>query len=631
MNYLNVLKSRVVDASTKVQTFVSQVDTSQFSLDNLQKKMDEALTNNTIPDGVTGHRVNGLDFTYVTPRLVAMGFPTKLDESKPSRANRIEAVAALLNSKHKDRYMIWNLSEEEYDYDVFNNQVQEYRFPGHPAPPLGLLFQICTSLESWLAQDTANVAVVHCLTGKGRTASVLACVLSWIGEIESPVDAMQHVARKRRVPEERLVIPSQRRYVQYFTSVMDGVKPRAEPVVLKRVIVNTIPTFFKKDGSDSLRAGESTCDGCRPYLQVFKNGKLLYSSTWRDSKNAEDMQVYYTSDGSFSFNVDCTLEGDILIRCRHVDENGKRSSMFRAAFHTGYIPQGIQRLQKSQCDGANFDRRFAVDFFVDLIFQPISSKARRANSASTGPMAAHYEDLVSANSKFWSEISKRKEKIRQARAKGWRSIIDRRPVEAATVSHDSTATDRRKGSSEGDKTKKVVADIFSIADDDTSPVKAGSSMGTNNARLSTASLAAAAVKQSKNLAKQTEQKRAEKEKESIRLAEESNQQLDELADLEKELGLESLSQELRKFDDLPKDVSSTSPPSEHVTEGTGKNRSTTPVGVDVLEDELKDLDAELALLGEDNLEDYDNADEPGDLDLDDAEFAELEKHFDSLS
>ena len=360
-NYLKQNISQAANtAAEKIKTAVESVDTSQFNLDNLQKQMsnlEESMVSG-IPDGSDpGAMVHGLDVTYVTPQLVAMGFPQEGGEDRRrGRRNPIGEVASLLNSRHKDRYMIWNLSEEEYDYEAFNNQVQEYKFPGHPAPPLGLMFQICTSVESWLAQDTANVAVVHCMTGRGRTASVLACVLSWIGEIESPVDALQYVANKRRTSVERLVIPSQRRYVQYFTSVMDGVKPRSEPLKLKRVIVNTIPRFFNSDKRKATNSGSAggslkntqvednaiegpQCDGCRPYLQIFKSGKLLFSSTWSESNKVEDIPKYFQSDGSFAFNVDCIVDGDILVRCRHVNENGKRLSMFRAAFHTGYIPR----------------------------------------------------------------------------------------------------------------------------------------------------------------------------------------------------------------------------------------------------------------------------------------------------
>jgi hypothetical protein len=40
---------------------------------------------------------------------------------------------------------------------------------------------MCTSIENWLQADPQNVAIVHCLTGKGRTATVLASVLCWLG------------------------------------------------------------------------------------------------------------------------------------------------------------------------------------------------------------------------------------------------------------------------------------------------------------------------------------------------------------------------------------------------------------------------------------------------------------------
>jgi tensin len=63
--------------------------------------------------------------------------------------------------------------------------------------------------------------------------------------------------------------------------------------------------------------------------------------------------------------------------------------MFRAAFHTGYVPCGVLRLTKVQLDGANTDPRFADDFFVDLIFAPIEAAAAGPSSGSV------VEDLAS--------------------------------------------------------------------------------------------------------------------------------------------------------------------------------------------------------------------------------------------
>ena len=110
--------------------------------------------------------------------------------------------------------MIWNISEEGYDYNKFDDQVLEYRFAGLPAPPLGLCL-ICTSIESWLDADEKNVAIVHCLTGKGRTAALLACLLTWIGEFASPAEALQYIADRKSIGG-LLAIPSQQNMFSIF-------------------------------------------------------------------------------------------------------------------------------------------------------------------------------------------------------------------------------------------------------------------------------------------------------------------------------------------------------------------------------------------------------------------------------
>ena len=141
-----------------------------------------------------------LDLVYVTENIISMAFP--YDPKNPGNAeggNDINIIARFLKQRHQGHFMIWNVSEEPYNYSMFADQVLEYKFPGHPAPPLGLLFKICTSVESWLDADERNVAVIHCLTGKGRTAALVACILTWIGEFASPMEALQYVAERYRV------------------------------------------------------------------------------------------------------------------------------------------------------------------------------------------------------------------------------------------------------------------------------------------------------------------------------------------------------------------------------------------------------------------------------------------------
>lgn len=85
--------------------------------------------------------IDKLDLSYVTENMISMAFP--FDPKKPSAAtqqvgNDINTVAKFLKQRHVGHFMIWNISEESYDYSKFADQVLEYQFPGHPAPPLGL-------------------------------------------------------------------------------------------------------------------------------------------------------------------------------------------------------------------------------------------------------------------------------------------------------------------------------------------------------------------------------------------------------------------------------------------------------------------------------------------------------------
>ncbi|CAM9135483.1 unnamed protein product, partial [Ectocarpus fasciculatus] len=362
---------------------------------------------------------NPLDVHYITENILTMSFPysTKTKPRGLKEWNDINRMSAFLKEKHNGRYMIWNVSEDPYDYSLFDDQVLEYKFPGHPAPPLGLLFKICAAIESWLDADRNNVAVVHCLTGKGRTGAILACVLAWIGEFSSPLEALSYVANRRGVTVEELTIPSQRRYVQYFSNVLDGVKPRSDPLLLRRVIMNTIPRLgASKDGS---------VQGCCPYLQIFKNGTLLANS-YIPAKNAKqsdggkapiELKWISTNEGSLSFHMDVMIHGDVLIRCRHMDlNNGRRESMFRAAFHTGYTPIGVLRLTKGQLDGCDTDSRFDDDFFVDFIFAPVEKKdtngkngvANDAGLVVDSEIASKFDEMLHRDGRFWDKIAMRK-------------------------------------------------------------------------------------------------------------------------------------------------------------------------------------------------------------------------------
>ena len=131
------------------------------------------------------------------------------------------------------------------------------------------------------------------------------------------MEALQYIADRKRISVDYLTIPSQQRYVQYFSNMLDGVKPRSEHLLLRRVIVNAIPNFGS-NGTDV---------GCCPYIQLFKNGKLIAtavptssseSGTASSNDNSESgagadkmtLKFVALGEGSASFSVDCPVNGN---------------------------------------------------------------------------------------------------------------------------------------------------------------------------------------------------------------------------------------------------------------------------------------------------------------------------------
>ena len=81
------------------------------------------------------------EVVYVTNRLISMSHPAMQSSSDGNITahRKIAAVGHLLGKRHAGKFMVWNLSEVEYDYSFFDDQVLSFKFPGSPAPPLGLM------------------------------------------------------------------------------------------------------------------------------------------------------------------------------------------------------------------------------------------------------------------------------------------------------------------------------------------------------------------------------------------------------------------------------------------------------------------------------------------------------------
>ncbi|KAG2786612.1 hypothetical protein JG687_00009151 [Phytophthora cactorum] len=334
---------------------------------------------------VSGSRVRfmqdgfDLDLTYITPKLIAMGYPASGVEK--TYRNDINEVANFLNSRHPNAYRVYNLSERSYDYSKFEGRVSECGFPDHHPPPLQLLLDIMNDMIEWVAKSPKHVVVVHCLAGKGRTGVVCSCYLLLTGYYGS----VFKLRKERELRElanssirdfwnargQGVRFPSQALYIYYFIKVLRrlGRMPTqipplrpAKKMMLRSIVLNGVPDFEAPPRG-----------GCTPFLQVLPapsqhhQPQLLYNSSWQRPK----FETYMADpNGSIVFEVNAEVQGDVMVRCFHANTTnilGKHMvKMFHFTFNTDFFHNysNLYRLPKVEVDEATGNQRYPDNFQV---------------------------------------------------------------------------------------------------------------------------------------------------------------------------------------------------------------------------------------------------------------------------
>jgi len=172
------------------------------------------------------YKVDGfnLDMRYITPNVIAMGYPAQQSLIERCSRNHIDSIVRFVDLKYEGKVLIMNLVGEAnkcvYDFARFPRVCTDCAFLDHGVPTLSQMQIFCQTVDAFLAQDPGNCAMVHCRSGKGRTGVMICAYLLWKypASFKTAADAMRFYAyRRMHEAMEAIVTPSQRRYVGYFS------------------------------------------------------------------------------------------------------------------------------------------------------------------------------------------------------------------------------------------------------------------------------------------------------------------------------------------------------------------------------------------------------------------------------
>jgi len=133
-------------------------------------------------------------------------------------------------------------------------------------------------------------------------------------------------------------------------------------IFLERIIINGVPNYKQKFGSPPIGCSNDII--FRPYIQIFKDAKLIFSST----DNSEPQKIK-EMEGSCIFDIKIPINGDILIRCKHNHSEFSKISVFRIFFNTSFAKNNFIRMSKNSLDIDEEESNvIPTNLFVDILF-----------------------------------------------------------------------------------------------------------------------------------------------------------------------------------------------------------------------------------------------------------------------
>ena len=250
-------------------------------------------------------------------------------------------------------------------------------------------------MYGFLTADPKSIVIIQTGDAGGCTAATLVCALLMYSDlILEPEDAVQVFAVKRHPVNLR---PSEFRYLYYLGDILrpTPLLPHYKNINLVSLSCQPVPRMTK------------TRDGCRIYMEVYSNERLLISTM----QDYEKMRLFMAGTGKITLPINLTVCGDLVVVLYHarkamVRPQGIKICQFQ--LHTGFIPepetlitlctQDMDDLADPECVPPNFTVSLSLTV-TDLETPParnppwVPTKPRR-NAFNLFSSQLEYEEMI---------------------------------------------------------------------------------------------------------------------------------------------------------------------------------------------------------------------------------------------
>ena len=342
---------------SKVKELKEMTDT-EFNK-TVSNKMHASLVKSLVSQDKTRFCYDGfdLDLTYITTKIIAMGFPSTSIEG--IYRNNMEDVKKFFTKRHPEHYKVYNLCDDKkYAKDCFYKQGY-FPFKDHEAPPLNLIRPFCEDAKKFLDEDDKNVVAIHCLAGKGRTGTFICCLLLYMKYFETAEECLLYYGLMRVGTVKGVTVPSQIRYVHYFESILKN--NISHPITFKNICIRkvkmyTIPKIGKKKFT--------------PNFTVENNGKNIKYNDINKKRDSYSTSNYDLPFIEFPMNIaGLAVCGDVKFQF-YQWQMLKKEKLFKFWFNTNFLPSnGVYEIKKEGIDKACKDKKCKVykeDFKIEI-------------------------------------------------------------------------------------------------------------------------------------------------------------------------------------------------------------------------------------------------------------------------